>query len=247
MKEEIKTFLVVVVSLLIITITVSTITDIKNKINLSEDTLIISGVGTIYAQADSGLFLATIITEGATVDQAISENSEKTSRVTSLIKETGVEERDLKTTSFNIYPKYDWPKELSSYPPQEGNIVGYEVRHSLEIKVRNIEEIGSLIELVTQAGVNQISNLRLVVKDEEGLKNQARKEAISKAKEKAQDLAEELEINLIKISGFSENEVMPYYNRSLDLAVNSLAGQSLQIEAGENKIEVTVYLTYKIK
>jgi uncharacterized protein len=250
LKEGTKNLLALILSLFLIALIVSTAIDIKDKMNASENTITVSDTGVVYAKPDLGLITATVVTEAETVTEAMTDNTEKMNAVISAVKEQGVEEKDLKTTSFNVYPRYEWREATMLYPQGQRILVGYEVRQSLEIKIRDLDKIGSIIQEATDAGANQIGDLQLTIDDQEELKKQAREQAIEKAKSRAEELAGQLGIRLAGISNFSESGSVPYYYDLEKSAVPMGMGgaeEEARIETGENKIEITVYITYKIK
>ena len=250
LKEATKNILAIILGLFVIVLIVSTVIDIKDKIQTSENTIVVSDTGIVYAKPDLGLITASVVTEAKTVAEAMTENTEKMNAVIAAMKEQGVEEKDLKTTSFNIYPRYEWQEAGYLYPQGQRVLVGYEVSQVLEVKIRNLEEIGAIIQTATDSGANQVSDLQLAIDNQDELKTQAREQAINKAKAKAEELAKQLGIRLMEISNFSETGVIPY-SYGLEKAIAPTAGlgggETLQVETGENKIEVTVYITYKIK
>ena len=110
-----------------------------------------------------------------------------------------------------------------------------------------MHDIGSIIQGATDAGANQVGDLQFTIDKEDEFKKQARKEAIKKAKSKAEELASQLGVKLVRIADFSEGVSVPYYY-GLEKSVAMGAGEAApQIETGENKIEVTVSITYEIK
>ncbi|MDP3995628.1 MAG: SIMPL domain-containing protein [bacterium] len=246
-----KNLLAVILSLFLIALIVSIVIDINDKLETSENVITVSDTGTVYAKPDLGLVTATVLTEAETVAESMAENTEKMNAVISAVKGQGVEEKDLKTTSFNIYPRYEWRDRTEIYPEGQRTLVGYEIRQSLEVKIRDLTAVGSIIQAATTAGANQMSDLQLVIDNQEEIKKQAREQAIEKAKAKAAELAEQLGIKLVSISNFSESGVVPSYaNETKSLAPAAMGGAEMdtaQIAVGENKIEITVYITYKIK
>jgi hypothetical protein len=212
----------------------------------SENNITISGTGEVYAQPDLALISFSVITEKETVSEAMSENTSKMNNVITEVKNQSVEEKDLKTTNFSVYPRYEWYEATETKPSGERVLVGYEIYQTLEVKVRNLENIGNIIEKATEAGANQVGSLQFTIEDEQEFKNQAREKAINQAKEKAQEIAEQLDIELVKIINFNENTNSPIFYRSYALDEDSGMGGA-NIETGENKIEVNVNLTYKIK
>ncbi|OGZ19081.1 MAG: hypothetical protein A2175_02045 [Candidatus Nealsonbacteria bacterium RBG_13_42_11] len=243
-------FLIVLMALFVSLIVWISI-NIQEKVKTTENTITVSDTGTVYVKPDLALATASVITEKKTVAEAMNENTKKMNAVIEAVKAEGVESKDLKTTTFNISPRYEWYEASEIYPSGRRVLVGYEVTQSLEIKIRSLEKIGDIIAKATDAGANDVSNLQFTVDKQDEIKKQARDQAIEKAKAKAKDLASQLGIKLVRISSFSESGVIPYYY-GLEKAMSSGLGggeeaPSPQIETGENKIEVTVYLTYEIK
>lgn len=213
----------------------------------SRNTITVSDKGTIYAKPDLALTVFSVISESKTVGEAMSDNIKKMNAVIKGIKAQGIEEKDLKTTSFTITPLYEWDKTSSIYPEGKRTLAGYEVRQSLEVKIRDMEKIGIIVQTATDSGSNQVGDLQFTIENEDQLKIQAREQAINKAKDKAKELASQLGVKLVKISNFSENGVYPMYYYNEKASVVGMGGGDMQIETGENKIEITVSITYEIK
>ena len=243
--------LIIVGIILLLSLTVWVNVDIKDRIQETGNTISVSGTGKVYTKPDLALTTFSVVTEAKTVEEALSENTKKMNAIIDFMKGQGIEEKDLKTTSFNIYPRYEYQRieiEIYPYPPGKRVLVGYEVTQSLEVKIRDMEKIGNVIEGATTAGANEVGSLQFTVDKEEEFKKQAQKEAIDEAKTKAQELASQLGVNLVRITNFSESSVVPYfYGLEKAAAPAGLGGgETPQIETGENKIEVTVTITYEI-
>jgi len=262
-KESKKKFLaifVVILSIFFIALTVSTIVSVFNKIKEgryigqdieSRNTMSVTDTGEIYAQPDLALIDFSVVTEAETVEQAMSQNAEKMNNVINSIKEQGIEDKDLKTTSFSIYPRYEYRKietQIYPYPPGKRVLVGYEVRQKLEVKIRDLAKIGQIIERATTAGANQVGDLQLTIDKQDELKKQARVQAIVKAKAKAEELATQLDVKLVRITNFTESSYLPmfYSLEKAAMAEGIGGGEVPQIETGESKITVTVTITYEI-
>jgi len=243
--------LIIVGTILLLSLTVWVNVDIKDRIQKTGNTITVSATGEVYTKPDLTLTTFSVVTEAKTVVEALSENTKKMNAIIDFMKGQGIEEKDLKTTSFNIYPRYEYQKietEIYPYPPGKRVLVGYEVTQSLEVKIRDMAKIGDILQGATDAGANQVGDLQFTIDKEEEFKKQARKEAIEKAKAKAEELASQLGVNLVKITNFSESSVIPYFY-GLEKAAAPAGiggGETPQIETGENKIEVTVTITYEI-
>ncbi len=263
-KESFKRFLdinrtsfmalFILLGLFLLAVTVSTVIDVQNKIREGEyigreiGTITVSESGEVYAKPDLALINFSVITEAKTVAEAMADNTKKMNNVIASVKIQGIEDKDLKTISFNIYPRYEWYEKTEAYPQGKRVLVGYEVRQTLQVKIRDMEKIGKIIEEATDAGANQVGDLQLTIDKQDELKKQAREQAIEKAKAKAEELASQLGVDLVGITDFSEGVSVPYYYDVMKEAVGmGGGGVTPQIETGENKIEVRVSITYQIE
>lgn len=251
-KKVILTLLTVLIVFFIVLV-FSTGMDVVNKVKegkyIGQDverknSITISATGEIYARPDLGVITFSVINEAKIVTEAMAENTDRMNRVISAIKKQGVEDKDIKTTSFNIYPRYEYTERGYG----ERTIAGYEVTQRLQVKIRDLEKVGTIIEKATNAGANDVGGLQLTIDSQDELKEQARKQAIDKAKTKAQELTSQLGVKLGKITSFSESSYIPYYGgeRLYMEGLSGVADVTPDIQTGENKISVSVNIIYEI-
>ena len=250
------TVLMTIVAVLLVSLIFWVSTDIINKIKVRENmpamnTLVVSATNDVYAKPDLALTTFSVVSEAKTVELAMQDNAAKMNAVIASVKSQGVEDKDLKTTNFNISPRYEWENPACAYsycPSGKRILTGYDINQSLEVKMRDLTKIGSIIEGATEAGANEVGSLQFTIDNEDALKEEARNNAIEEAKSKAKNLAEKLDIRLVKIVSFSESGSfpVPYYATSAKEA-SGMGGGAPDIQTGENKISVTVSLTYQIK
>ena len=241
-KEQ-KCFFIIPVllsaSLLLLILSISFAKDIfTGKAPEVPNTISFTGTGEVFIKPDLALITFAVRNEATTVAGAMSENTKKMNAVIDSMKNLGVDSKDLKTTSFNISPRYEWHEE-------ERILIGYEAYQSLQIKIRNLENIGKIMQSATDMGATDVSGLQFTVDNEEDLQNQARKMAIDEAKNKAKELSSQLGVNLVKIVNFSESGIFPIFY-GFEKAIAGDISKAPQIETGENKIEATVTITYEI-
>jgi len=253
-------FLFLVLIIFLITVIVYFAVGIQNKIKEgkyigkeieSKNTITVSDTGEIYAKPDLALTTITVTNEAKTVAKAMADNTKKINSVIDFLKKQGIEEKDLKTANFNISPRYEWIKgeDMALYPEGKRTLVGYAVYQSVQVKIRDMEKIGDIIQGATDAGANQIGDLQFIVDKEDEFKKQAREEAIKKAKEKAKELASQLGVDLVRITNFSESGETPrlmYYEATAKSVGGGGEMSAPSIQTGENKISVSVSITYEI-
>lgn len=203
-------------------------------------TISVQGQGKVYAKPDIAIINMSVVTEGRNIKDVQDKNTKKMNAVIEFLKGFGIEDKDIKTINYNIYPRYNY--ESRTIP----EIIGYEITQTMEVKVRNLEKVGDILDKSVGVGINQISSLRFWIDKDEDLKEQARKLAIEDAKEKAKKLASNLGIRLVKLAGFSEDTgyyPVPMYKEAAGMGGG---GTTPDIQTGENEIIINVSLIYEI-
>ena len=244
-------FLVWILIAFLAVLTVSGLVGIQNKIKegryIGQDVMIrntftVTDSAEVFAKPDLGLITFSVKTEAKTVSKAMPKNTEKMNNIINFLKDSSIEDKDLKTTSFNIYPRYDY-SSISS----RRTLTGYEITQSLEVKIRNLSKTGDLISGAASRGANQVGNLSFMIDNQDELKEQARTEAIKKAKAKADKIAKDLGVDIVGVVNFNENSQVPqYYDYAYSEKGIGGGSVSPEIETGENKIEVFVNIIYEI-
>ncbi len=211
-----------------------------------QNTISVSGEGKVKAVPDTSVISITSRETGKTTKEAQDKVAKKMAEVKAKLKALGVEDKDVKTTSFTTYPKY-------TYNPTTGKqtLDGYEVAQTDEVKVRNIDNVGKVLEAVAAAGINEVSGPSLTVDQPEKLKEEAREKAIAEAKAKAEKLADQLGVELVRIVSFSEggdNVYMPYM-KAMSTRSDMMMGAApeISVSAGEQDIISNVTITFEIK
>ena len=250
-KKKILFALLSVLIIFFIVLILSTAVDVVNKIKegryISQNvrmrnSIVVSETGEVYAKPDLAVISFTVVKEAKTVTDAMDENSATMNNVIRTVKEQGIEDKDVKTTSFNINPRYEYSE--GTYGRR--TLVGYEVVQKLEVKIRDLRKIGTIIEKATSSGANEISDLQMTIDNQDELKKQAREQAIAQAKVKAIELSSQLGVKLGKLVSFNESFYVPQYDAGIYMEKAAGGGEVPDIQTGENKISVSITITYEI-
>ncbi len=214
----------------------------------------VTGTGEVFTVPDVGSFSFSVVEEGKTVKEAQDTASQKINSILNSLKSMGVAEKDIKTTGYNSYPKYDYsraPVCTNGYcPPPKQVLIGYEVNQTVEVKVRQTDKAGDVLTQVGSLGATNISGLDFVVDDMDKVQDEARDKAVQDAKDKAKVLAKSLGVRLDKIVNFYESgQPTPVYYGMADKAAGSVMSVPVppQIPTGENKITSNVTITYEVE
>ncbi|MEK7498392.1 MAG: SIMPL domain-containing protein, partial [Patescibacteria group bacterium] len=214
----------------------------------------VSAEGKAVALPDIAKFSFSVITEGGK-DLASLQNGniKKVNGAIAFVTSKGVDKKDIKTTGYNVVPRNEYstcsygPEAKPCPPPAT---VGYTISQSVQVKVRDFDVVGDILSGVVEKGANSVSQLSFVVDDETKYKEQARTEAIEKAKKQAADIASAGGFRLGKVVSLEERVgTQPYYGAydSYSMGVSkSMETEAPRIEAGSNEIRVNVSVTYEI-
>lgn len=238
----------VMLSLFILALVVSEVKEWRyiGKDVALQNTVTVSGEGEAFAVPDVATFSFSVIEEAQTASEAQNVAADKIQVVLDRVETFGIDEKDIKTTSYNLQPRYEYIRSASG--PRKQVFVGFEVNQTVRVKVREVEKAGDIVGAVGQLEVSNISGLNFEVDDADAIVREARKEAIEKAQEKADQLEKDLGVSLGRIVQFNEfggGSPVPYMERSF--ADDGAQSASVELPRGENRVTTTVSITYEIR
>lgn len=241
-----------------------TVSEIKNYRFIgggvaASNTISVSGEGEVYGSADIATVSFSVREESKKVADAQTKVNEKVKATLAAIRKLGVDDKDIKTQSYSSYPKYEYQQGtvscmgLNCPTPVPGKqvLTGYEVSQSVIITVRNLDSVSSIVDALGTAGVTDMYGPSFAIDKEDDLKAEARKEAIEKARTKAEVLARDLGVSLVRVVSFSEGGNYPMYARMESLGMggskDAVATPAPEIPQGQEKITSNVTITYEIR
>ncbi|MBU2263126.1 SIMPL domain-containing protein [Patescibacteria group bacterium] len=210
---------------------------------MPSNTITVSAAGEVFAKPDIAQISVSAVREAKTVLEAQKSHTESINKIVAYLKDSGIEEKDIRTSAYNIYPRYDYLRD-------KGQVFrGYEVSQTLDVKIRDLEKVGKILGGVAEMGANQVGGINFVIDDEDAVKEEARKQAIDKAKEKADQIAKDLGVSFGRLVSFYESSGdFPIYRSYMTEGMGGAEPVPVpEIPSGENKVTVTINLTYEIK
>lgn len=220
-------------------------------------TISVTGEGEVLAVPDVGQFTFSVTAEGedAAVVQEIS--GKKINDIIAFLREQGIEDKDIKVESYNLYPKYRWEERVCAagmYCPSGEQVQdGFEVSQSIAVKVRDTAKAPTIITGVGERGATNISGLTFTIDDTDALHAEAQAKAVEDAKAKAKILAEQLGVQLVRITSYYEESDYyypePYYKSAMtmDMATEEGGFGGAELPPGEESTKVRVNITYGIR
>jgi uncharacterized protein len=197
---------------------------------------------------------AVLKNDVATVDVGVTKNASSATQaqdmattsmnaLTAALQTLGISSDDLQTSSYTVYPQYD-------YDASPAVIVGYEANQTLTVKIRESELVNSVLGKASELGVTNISGLRFEAEDDTEALQEAREEAIVKARAQAEATAEAMGVELGEIVSYSESYgggVYPMMYRSEGDMMSESVLALPDVQMGQNEVELTVYVSYSLE
>ncbi len=222
-------------------------------------TISVQGKGEVMAKPDIATFSFSVLAEAEDAAAAQEQSAKALNAIVAYLTENGIAEKDIKTSYYNLNPKYRWEQDrtqCTQWGCPEGRQVleGYQVNQTVEVKVRDTAQAGDLISGVGTKGATNISGLNFTIDDDESLKREAREMAIKNARENADKLAQDLGVHLGRMMNYWEDQggyPVPMYAAKAagmggDMAVMESA-IAPSVPTGENTITSNVTIVYEIR
>jgi uncharacterized protein YggE len=204
----------------------------------------VQGTGEVTAVPDTALINLGVSKTSSTVDEAQNQVNAIINKLTTDIKNLGIDTKDIKTVNYSVNPNYD-------YTAGSQKINGYEVRADIQVKIKPLDKANAAIDAATKDGATNVGNVQFTINDDKRkeLETQARKEAIDEAKQKAQSISQASGIHLGRIIDVQEGgagviQPQPMFNALSKDAAGS-AAPATELNPGENKITSNVTLSYE--
>lgn len=250
--KKLGTALIFILCLFVAT---KTLTELKSWDSLGKNlsttsTISVTGKGEVIAIPDIATFSFSVSEEASVVADAQAKATKKMNASLDFLKKSGIADKDIKTTDYNIYPRYEYTGGTTYYPGGKQVLVAYVVSQNITVKVRKISEAGTLLSGIGELGVTNVSSLNFSVDKYDDVVKEARAKAISDAKINAEKLANDLGVKLVRIMDYSDSSYNPspvYYAKAMSAGVSSDMMRAPELPAGESKITSNVTITYEIR
>ena len=214
----------------------------------SARTITVVGQGKAHSPPDVARLNAGVEVTAATVQEATQEAAERMTAILAALEELGIADEDIQTSNYSIYFERDYGPEIGAIGEEGAPEGRYRVSNMVEVKVRDLGRVGTVLDQVVQAGANSIWGVSFAVEDTGALEKEARAKAVEDARARAQDLA--------VLSGVELGEVVSV---SEVIGGPSLGGYAFQVERpvevggvgpvspGEVEFSVQIQVTYGIQ
>ncbi|MFZ9794887.1 MAG: SIMPL domain-containing protein [Ilumatobacteraceae bacterium] len=214
-------------------------------VNIGDDgvaeSITVQAVGTADVVPDSVRLSLTISVVSDSNEDALSLAASAADRVRGVVTDSGVATADIATQTVTVNPEY-------SYTEAEGQkIIGYRASQVFDVLIRDAEGAGAVVDAVVAAGGADVSinYTSPVVEDATASAVAARKDAVAKARAKAEEYAALLDVELGDVLYLTEvsspNNVV--IGAKADAAAERLG---TTVDLGTQEVTVTVEVRWEI-
>jgi uncharacterized protein len=209
---------------------------------ISGTRLDVVATGEVNRVPDIAQISAGVVTTAPTATAALEQNARQMGAVREALRRAGVADRDIQTSSINLYPDYRHDERGGN--PQ---IIGYRASNEVMVKFRDIANAGKILDALVAQGANQINGPMLGIDKPEAALDEARTKAVGNARARAELYARALGKRVGRILSISEAG-----GQFAPMPVMMMRGESAQdastkIEPGEQTLSVSLSVSFELE
>jgi uncharacterized protein YggE len=208
-----------------------------------EHTITVTGTGTATVSPDIADVRLGVSVSRPTVKDARSVAAARMTAVIDAVKKLGIADKDIQTTTISLQPTYDYTN--NGNPPR---ITGYNFSNGIEVTVRNLDQVGDVIDDSLAAGASTLDGVTFRVADPAAAETQARTDAMSEAKASADTLAKSAGVSITGVASISEVSTpvpQPVYFGAAQ-GVAAAPDVATPVQPGTSDVTITVTVAYLI-
>ncbi len=198
----------------------------------------VSGESTVEMVPNRVDINVAVVTEDADVKTAQAQNAKMAEKLITALKNAGIKQQNIMTSSYNIQPNYDYTRDGQ---PQ---LIGYRVVNEVKVTVEDISTAGSIIDTAVQNGANEVRNISFYTVGNTEQNIAALRQAVEDARQKAEVLAGALGKEIVGVKSASGN----WFDQSPSpIIYDKMEAQSTPINPGKVNIRATAEIMYFIR
>jgi uncharacterized protein YggE len=200
----------------------------------AEKLVTVTGQATIAVAPDTALIRLGVSSQGKTANQASNANAKQMTAVMAAIKNSGIAERDVRTSRLSLQPQYENKGGTT-------HLLGFQVTNQVTVTIHDINQLPAILDRAIAAGANEMSGIEFVVSEQSKLLDQARDDAIADAHRKAALYAKAAGAKLGRVVSITE-EGAP----SPPHPVAAVRAGAVPVAPGEQRLRATVTVSYEL-
>ncbi|PJJ96178.1 hypothetical protein CO611_09750 [Lysobacteraceae bacterium NML03-0222] len=206
--------------------------------------LAIEAEGHVQRVADIARISTGVSTQAADTQSAMRQNAEEMRKVLDALKQAGIAERDIQTSGISLSPQYRYSE---NQPPR---VTGFQANNRVQVKVRELEKLGSIMDILVRAGANELHGPAFELDKPEAARDEARSRALTEARRRAERYASELGLKVRRIVSIDEGQQLAGMPAPMMMSARSAKAEafdaSTPVAVGENDIRVRLTVVFEL-
>ena len=202
----------------------------------------ISATGEVTRVPDIAVVSAGVVTRAANARAAMQQAAARMARVRSALKAAGIEDRDIQTSNISLNPEYRYD---NNQPPR---LTGYSASNTVNVRFRDIENTGKVIDALVAEGANQINGPTLTLDKPEAALDEARAKAVAAGRARAELYARSMGLRVVRVVAISETGGSYPVPPPMPVMMQARAESAdTKIDPGEQKLQVNLSMTFELQ
>jgi uncharacterized protein YggE len=202
-------------------------------------TVSVSGQAEVSAEPDKAYLSLGVEARRPTLQEARAEVTRTVDAVLGLCRDLRIDPKLVNATRIQVQPEYSWnDKERTR------RLLGYAVSRQVEVELKDLDKLGSLLEGAVNLGVNQVGDPQLDSSRRKELEREALAKAVEDARLNAETLARSAGARLGPVRNLASSSVPPMVpiHRNRMMAADAMAASPPETTyaTGDMKFGATV-------
>ncbi|KQN39484.1 hypothetical protein ASG37_07965 [Sphingomonas sp. Leaf407] len=202
----------------------------------------VTAEGKATRKPDIATIRAGVVSQAPTAAAALADNAQRMTRVVAALRRAGVADRDLQTAQIQLQPQYRYAE---NQPPA---ITGYQASNSVAIRFRDVAKSGTILDALVAQGANQIDGPTLSVEAADAALDEARTDAIRRARGRAELYARAAGLRVDRILTIAEGGAsFPQPPMPMMARMSVQRDEATPIVAGEQELTASVSVRFVLR
>lgn len=209
---------------------------------ISGTRLDVTATGEVNRVPDIARISAGVVTQAQTASAALQQNAQQMNRVLAALKRAGIAERDIQTSNINLNPEYRYEQNQSPV------LTGYRAQNEVSVKFRDIADSGKILDALVGQGANQINGPSLSIDKPEAALDEARAQAVQKARARADLYAKSLGMRVKRLLSVSESGAeRPPMPMPMMMRAQAEDAGNAKIMPGEQTLSIAISASFELE
>jgi uncharacterized protein YggE len=201
--------------------------------NQGPPVVVTTGQATVITQPDRAFVMVAAESHSKNSGEAQRQNADAMTAVLQKLAQAGVPKDAIRTIGYELQPEFDYANGRQTFR-------SYVARNTVEVRLDNIDRVGSVIDAAGTGGATSIGGIRFDVRNREALERDALRQAVSDARARADAAASGAGRTIDAVLRIEEGGVPDYPRPMMRMAA---AEQAVSTPIAPSTIEIHARVT----